>query len=65
MQMAGANVGSVVVVKGQVEPGNLKEENVAGIITERGVTRSFDFPDNSLVDTRCCDAGCCHARHSG
>lgn len=39
--MAGANVGSVVVVKGEVEPGNLKQENVAGIITERG-TLAFD-----------------------
>lgn len=34
--MAGANVGSVVVTKGEVEAGKLKQENVAGIITERG-----------------------------
>ena len=38
MQMAQANVGSVVVTKGEIEAGNLKQENVAGIITERGAT---------------------------
>lgn len=52
-KMAGANVGSVVVIKGEVEPGNLKQENVAGVITERDYVRKVAVLGKSSKEMTC------------